>query len=120
MTMTLEEAVALWPDEKIAEICNATFDKLRNILGINFIYISTTGWKAEDEELDGEPYIGIKVECPNKPDRSKTYFFVARLFTIKHMPRFDEENGANKMASLRDKVILRLARNFKEYWGWEN
>ena len=119
--MKKEELEKLWPDWRIEFVCETAFDKLRNILGINFIYLENTGWEADntEDENDADCYcIGIKADCPEKPERSKTYFFTARLFTANYMPKFDDTTNATKVANLRDKVILRIAHNFKDYWDW--
>lgn len=111
--MTITEIKDLWPEWRIEFVCDYACEKLRNIKGINFVYLRNDGWK---EWVDGETFF-ISVVFENKVKNDFLTIDIHQdLFCLEYMEDFDEKTGAIKMKDIRDKVILRLAWHLKERW----
>jgi len=114
--MTKEDINVLWPDWRIEFVCDYACEKLRNLKGINFIYLRNKGW---EEWGDGETFwVSITFENKVKND-FLTIDFHQDLF-VEESLEFDKKTGADKMKDIRDKVIIRLAWHLKERWFGRN
>ena len=108
--MTITEIKDLWPDWRIEFVCDYACEKLRNIKGINFVYLRNEGWK---EWGDGtEFYIPIIFE--NKLTDTFLKLELHQDLFVKEFLEFDNKTGAIKLPDIRDKAIVRLAWHLKE------
>lgn len=108
--MTKKEIKDLWPDWRIEFVCEYATEKLRNILGINFVYLRNEGWQEWDDGT--EFYIPIIFEY--KPKGTFLKLEIHQDLFIKDFLDFDKKTGADKVEGFRDKAILRLAWHLKE------
>ena len=116
--MTKAEIQNLWPDWRIEFVCDYACEKLRNALGINFVYLRNDGWKPWIDEEDGEWEIALVFE--NKKNDSFTIIEAHNeLFTLPELD-FDKKTGANRIKDMPGKVIVRLAWHLKERWEKNN
>lgn len=113
--MTKEDINALWPDWRIEFVCEYACEKLRNLKGINFVYIENKGWKAWDNET-----FWISVVFENKVKNNLLTIDIHQDLFIEESLEFDKKTGAAKMKDIRDKVIIRLAWHLKERWFGRN
>ena len=117
--MTKEEISALWPDWKIEFVCNYACKKLRELKGLNFVYLKNSGWIDDPDELpeEKEKEAAIYIWFEKKDSGHAIRFtFGPYLFMNVKLPA-DDKNGADKVQEARDKAILRIAWQLKKCWS---
>lgn len=108
--MTITEIKDLWPEWRIEFVCDYACEKLRNIKGINFVYLRNEGWQ---EWVDGtEFYLPIIFEY--KTNGTFLKLEIHQDLFVEEFLDFDKKTGAIKLPDIRDKVIVRLAWHLKE------